>query len=478
MDTCDNEGVTPRIHANRSVSTMPRSDLPFGSEFSPSQIDLAEVLEMANTHGGDWNAFEIAIQRRYFDSHTSTNDYNRRKLANNTKLGMIAYGLVNRNANLTDFGRKLYGVRDNSAKFYSTLGRHILLELNGAGFVQCILDMQTAGEAVELVSLRHRLDDLGIHVPRGGKHMSTMRLWLEKAGVFVGSKWRVDTVRFHKLMGTTPQEIDALLMMLPEQRAYIRTLANIGDKKQHPSNEIEKLASVTYGIRFNEKNLPKTVLYPLRDAGYIDLERGTAESGRGAKPFMVSVTAKFKKEIHLPLLEQAEQLTGADLRPLLRKSLAEILEELDSDNRYIAGLALEALAFKLMRLVDLDYVATRLRGQETGGAEVDLIFESSRLVFSRWQIQCKNTKHVSLDDVAKEVGLTHMLKSNVIVMVSTGEVGAEARRYANKIMTDSNLCIVIVNRADIKLIKETPTAIIDVFAREAQHAMNIKQLKI
>src|SRR6185437_3254922 len=100
---------------------------------------------------------------------------------------------------------------------------------------------------------------------------------------------------------------------------------------------------------------------------------------------------------------------------------------------------------KLMRLIDLDYVRTRLRGAVTGGAEVDVIFESSRLVFSRWQVQCKNTGRVALDDVAKEVGLTHLLKSNVIVMVSTGDIGSEARRYANRVMIDSNLCVVMVD---------------------------------
>ena len=76
---------------------------------------------------------------------------------------------------------------------------------------------------------------------------------------------------------------------------------------------------------------------------------------------------------------------------------------------------LEALAFKIMRLLDMTYVATRLRVNQTGGAEIDLLFESARLVFFRWQIQCKNTARVLLDDVAKEVGLTHFLKSNVIV---------------------------------------------------------------
>jgi site-specific DNA-methyltransferase (cytosine-N4-specific) len=137
-------------------------------------------------------------------------------------------------------------------------------------------------------------------------------------------------------------------------------------------------------------------------------------------------------------------------------------------------LALEALAFKLMRLVDLSYVATRLRGAATGGAEVDLIFESSRLVYSRWQVQCKNTARVSLDDVAKEVGLTHLLKSNVIVVVSTGQIGGEARKYANKVMSDSNLCLIMVDRTEA--IQGRPAGIVDIFNREAKRAMEIKRI--
>lgn len=31
---------------------MQKSDLPFGSEFSPSQIELPELLELAMTHAG------------------------------------------------------------------------------------------------------------------------------------------------------------------------------------------------------------------------------------------------------------------------------------------------------------------------------------------------------------------------------------------------------------------------------------------
>lgn len=453
---------------------MPKSDLPFGSEFSPSQIDLPTVLEFAKTHGGDWHAFEDAVRSKYFDTHKTT-AYNRGKLANNTKLGMIAYGLIDREANLTDLGERLYTIRNDDKTLYTELGRHILLNLHGTTFVQCIQDMQAAGETVDLVKLREWLEDRGVHFPRGGKHPSIMRLWLEKAGVF-SSGWRVDDGKFKSVLGIGAEEIEVLAQFTPEQAAYLKTLANMGGTGPYRSNEVEKLAIATYGIKSQEKGLPGRVLNALEKAGYITYTRGT--KGRGAKHAMVTPTPKLAADLIEPLLKQLEQQTDVKLRPLLRKPFDEVVKELSSSHKHTRGLALEALAFKLMMLIDLDYVATRLRGTATGGAEVDVIFQSSRLVFSRWQVQCKNTGRVALDDVAKEVGLTHFLKSNVIVMVSTGDIGSEARRYANKIMTDSNLCIVMVDKADIKEIVKNPAAIVGVFNREAAHAMKIKALDI
>jgi site-specific DNA-methyltransferase (cytosine-N4-specific) len=304
-----------------------------------------------------------------------------------------------------------------------------------------------------------------------------MRLWLEKAGVFTQG-WRVDERQLREVLGTSVAEVEALAAFTPEQKAYLKTLANMSGPGPYSSNDVEKLAAATYGTKFNEKNLPKQVLYPLERAGYITLTRGTKAAGRGAKPFLVYPTKKMAVELIAPLLEQMEKQTVADLRPLLRKPLAEILSELKAPDKHQRGLALEALAFQLMRLIDLTYVATRLRGAATGGAEVDVIFESTRLVFSRWQVQCKNTARVSLDDVAKEVGLTSCLKSNVIVIVTTGSIGAEARRYANKIMEDSNLCLVMVDGADVAAIVENPSAIVDVFNREAKQAMKLKALDL
>lgn len=193
---------------------------------------------------------------------------------------------------------------------------------------------------------------------------------------------------------------------------------------------------------------------------------------------MVTPTEKLQNEVITPIIEQIEQDVSAHLRPFLHKPMQEILGEIESTDKYVKGLALEALAFHLMRLIDLTYVMTRLRGQATGGAEVDLLFESDRLLFSRWQIQCKNTSSVSLEDVAKEVGLTFQLKSNVIVVVTTGSIGNEAKRYANSVMHSTNLDIIFIDRTDLNQIIQNPVSIIDVLHREAKRAMEIKKLEI
>ncbi len=463
-----------------TVVTTNRSDLPFGSEFSPSQIDLPNLLEVVAANVGNPIALEYEILQTYFAHHgaagadEAARNYNRRKLANNCKLGMIAYGIIDREAKLTAFGESLLALRHDLPALYTELAKHILLNLKGMTLVQCLLDMMAAGEEITLDTLRLALDERGIRFPKGGKHPSMMRLWLAKAGVIVGSRWQVNTIRLREVLGADPQDYPKLARFTPQQKAFLLALANSGVTEPQPANEIVKLATATYGVRFPDKSLPKDVLNALESAGYLVATKTT--SGRGAKPFAVAPTEKVEAEILSPLLDQLRGQVEPKLLDLLTKPLATIMLEIASEDRFVSGLALEALAFKLMRNLAMTYVATRLRATATGGAEVDLIFESTRLVFSRWQVQCKNTARVSLDDVAKEVGLTHFLKSNVIVLVTTGTVGAEARRYANKIMSDSNLAIVMIERSDLEATGDNPAYLVDAFRREAEHAMTLKRL--
>jgi site-specific DNA-methyltransferase (cytosine-N4-specific) len=453
------------------------TNLPFGSEFSPAQIDLVRLLKMVQAALGNIRELDGAIRAAYFEAR-EINDANKRKLAMNCRLGLIGYGIITTEGQLTELGQQLLALKESPTALLDAFARHILVNLNGLGVIQTAQDMHAHNEAFSLPVFRTWLAERGIYFPRGGKHVSTMRQWLDRAGVVRTSDWHVDEEKLEQVLGASNEILDQLAALSPQQKAFLKTVANLGTPGPHLSNEIEQLATTTYGVRFNEKALPRQVLYPLRDAGYITLDRHGGAQAHGSRPFGVTLTDKTRAELIGPLLDALDQQIGAELRPLLRKTIAEILQDVKSEDPHVKGLALEALAFHIMRLVDLQYVATRLRGVTTGGAEVDLIFEGARLLFSRWQIQCKNTGTVSLDDVAKEVGLTFQLKSNVVMVVSTGDMSNDARRYAQTVMQTCNIDIVLLDSHDLERIAENPTLIGDILNREAKRAMKIKKLEL
>lgn len=231
---------------------MPKSDLPFGSEFSPKQIDLPSVLEIIAQYQGDKDKLEDVLKNTFFKDN-QTNERNKQKLAMNLRLSLKAYQIIDGSNCFTDFGKLLHRARKEQETLYSELAKHILLNLHGLTLVQCVQDMEASGEKVDLVKLREWLQERGIHFPRGGKHPSMMRLWLEKAGVFV-QKWRVHETRLSELISATSEELDALAQLIPEQKAFIKALVNQGEQESYLSNDIERLASATYGVKFNEKN--------------------------------------------------------------------------------------------------------------------------------------------------------------------------------------------------------------------------------
>lgn len=452
---------------------MTKSDIPFSSEFSPSIVELQRALELAVDNAGDVTAIESAYRREWFESRKTT-DANKRKLAMNVRLGLQNYGLLGRDGHLTEVGKSILNAATDTSR-YEILGKHILLNLNGSVFVQTIREMQMAGETITLPSLRKALETRGIHTSPANKSMSIMKLWLAKAGVFkAGRGYEVDVARYESLIGLGTADIVALADLPKPQRAYLMALAAIVDRRPVMAGDVRKLAEQAFGGQYNEKQLPKDVLYPLRDAGFITLQR---TGGRG-KPFLVEATTKFDADVLTPLLSQYDLAVTPGLLAMIRRPLSEIVAELGSQDKHIKGLALEALAFRIMWLIGLRYQGTRVTGAETAGAEVDLIFDSLILAYNRWQIQCKNTGRVSLDDVAKEVGLASFLKTTAITVVSTGKISRTARQYANSIMGSSNLAIILMDEHDIESILKDPTSILVILYREAEHACQLKPLRL
>ncbi len=450
-----------------------RKGLPFGSQFSPTQINLPEVLEIIKNNEGSQRNVESAIRSKFFSTHAAVSQA---KLANNTWLSLKDYKIIDESSNFTDTGKKLYDLRNDPEKLYEAFASHILVTLDGLAAIEVIQDMNQSGEQITLESLRKRINERGLYFPSGGTHFSSLRGWLSLAGVFDkdSTSYKIHRDVVEGIIGIKQDFIDKIGTFNQEQKAYIKALAALGASDWIPSNDVRSHAEKLYGVSFSEKALPIKVLFPLRDIGLIDVEKST--SGRGAKPYLVKPTDKFQSDIILPIIQNIKERGDMPHRRFFQMRLDEILQETKSEDKHIKGKALEALSVYIMRLLDLEFVAWRLKGEVTGGAEVDVVVEGIRLVFNRWQIQCKNTKVLTLDDVAKEVGLAFHLKSNVILALTTGRISSDAIKYANSIMKSTNLNILFLDSKDLGKVIENPSKISSIIYEQSKRVMEIKSL--
>lgn len=438
--------------------------LPFGTQFSPNQIDLPRLLQLVSENEGAETAPLIdAIVTAFFSDKA---EHERRSIAGNCKNSLVAYGIMETGGGVhfTEFGCQLHGIGDETEQC-EMLVKHILKNLNGMVLIDTLRSMKRDGERINKETVAQKFD-----LSPTSNHVQVMKLWLNKGGVLQG--WRIDEHRLSELTELTETEFRLLKTLTSEQYYFLRALCNTNTLDLQKAADIRRLATATYGIGFVQSNFSQAVIQPLQQKGLIEVQRAT--EGHGARTPLIKMTELTMREIVLPILQQLEGRTESEVVEYLQKPLSELRADMNSENTHLKGLALEAFAIKIMRIIGLDFIQTRLKGNETAGAEVDVLFDSSRLLYTRWQVQCKNTNRVSLDQIAKEVGLSHVLRTNAIVIMTTGVVSETAREYANQIMRAMNLCIIMVEGSDIDAIIAEPTKILDIFNRESLNAKHIK----
>lgn len=448
---------------------MPNS-LPFGTQFSPNQIYLPRLLQLVSENEDDETAPLIdAIVAAFFNDKT---ERDRHAMAGNCKNSLVSYGIMKSGGGVhfTEFGRQLYNISDESEQC-DFLAKHILKNLNGMILIDTLRGMERNGERITKETVVAKLNAKGFdEISKTSNNIPVMKLWLNKAGVL--RAWQIDEHKLNELTELTEAEYGLLKTLSSEQYYFLRALCNTNTLTFQKAADIRRLATDTYGINFVQSNFSQAVIQPLQEKGLIEVQRTT--EGHGARTPLIKLTELTMRSIVLPVLQQLEGKIENEVVEYLQKPLSELRVDINSDNTYLKGIALEAFAIKIMMIIGLDFIRTRLKGSETAGAEIDALFDSSRLLYTRWQVQCKNTTKVSLDQIAKEVGLSHVLKTNAIVIMTTGAVSAAARKYANEIMRSMNLCIIMVEGPDIDAIIAEPTRILDVFNRESLNAKHIK----
>ena len=446
------------------------SDIPVGSQFAPSLLDLRSFLEAAVEHSGDRDALASAAWAKPVRiGAISKPPTARRKLL--PLEAAVQYGLFEATTyRATELVSHLLTTTGGS-ELHDEFARHILLRLGGLRVVEAAQQMALQNRKVTGDSLAGELTDQGFVVGVHNTAINSLRMWLAKAGVFSPRGWEVDSSAKSRLVGLDDAQIAALAGLSEHQRAFAIALCRINPTRDCPAADVRDLAETIVHGRMDRGNLPKTFLEPLKKAGLIEYRtRGTASG----KTSVLRTTTRFKSELLQPFLESAVKSLDGPLTDYFLRAPADIYAELDSRDPNVKGEALEAFAVHIMRLLGLRFVKWRKRArEETGQAEVDVVMAGLLGgLFTRWQVQCKNKSgsRVTLEDVAKEVGLTPLTKATHIMILANCEFTADARVFAVEAMRHSALSVFLVGKKEFEMIKVRPAALAGII-REQSEAM-------
>ncbi|MEW6211123.1 MAG: restriction endonuclease [Acidobacteriota bacterium] len=388
----------------------------------------------------------------------------------NCRLSLKAYKLIETDENrgaaqymITSLAHDLINLAESEgeAAMFRRFAAHILTELYGLTLLRLIENIRARGEQVSLEYLGEEMSDLGIRIPPNSTYISTMIGWLSKAGVVEDRGYSVNWDVVYDLLNVDADQIDQMYGLTTEQKFFLLSMLCLGVEEFTPSNKIANHTRSVYSIRLTTKNLVKEILEPLEESGFIETKKTT--TGRGAKPHDVRLTDKSRNELLLPMLEGLAELSGLTSADLNRK-FEDVVSDLENKDKHIRGIALELFAVWIIRLLGLRFSKWRLRSyQATGGAEVDVMAASDKIVYSRWQMQCKNIKgKVDVDTVAKEVGITFLTQADVIALITTGGFTSDAVNYANQVTDNSRYYVILLDGNDIRKIVEDRTRIVEI----------------
>lgn len=452
------------------------SRVPYSQQFTPDQTPLSRLLPVLRQAPNDLTRLRKAVASAFFKDKASPS-----KLAGNTIISLKTYGILDGKGNLSDFGNDLIACQGNEAAAYPLIAKRILLKLDGIGIVETLREMEKAGSRADLKTLPGELGRRGIKASQNSSDLSGVLNWLRQAGVLNG--YSVDEAVYGDLIGTCVEMLGALKTLTKGEIAFLRAMVALNVTDWVPYNTICGHAEDIYPgeIHFNWKDVVGKILYPLQKAGLIEIRKKVKQSketptGRGGKVTDVRPTKRFESEVSVPLLEPMYKSAGfSKIREILSMSMADLVAKIrQAGDRNERGKALEHFTVRLCQLLDLEFMGWR----ETdiaiaGGGEIDALVHSTRLIYSRWQIQCK-VGAITLEAVAKEVGMQEVSLANVILVIGTERTTESAITYRNKVISKSNLNIILIDGLALDRIINSPSEIFAVLKKQAHDALKLK----
>lgn len=456
-------GRRPRA-LSRKLGT-PR-ELPFSKQFSPRQVgSLRDFLGVIDANAGSAEEAQRILHaqlRPGVSKETAT--YNAILSANH-------YGLVNESLDgLTDFGSALLRLPSDEERV-RTLARHILVNLNGTELVLGLRSLAVAGTRPKKDALARFFMERGLASNADGTDINAVADWLRAAGVLERGGWyRVDDAAFAEVAGIDLGVAQRLAGVSTANQAILEQLA-LQPGHESDSGEMQRLLAGRPDVQIDAPAFAAKHLDPLVSAGLI--EKVTPSAGQRGRVTRFRGTALFETEIVRRLVERFRRQGIGISGPELERPFTELVEELrNGASTDIRGRALELFALRLLHRLGLQNIVFRSRPRNA--EEIDGTAEGLAPVHTRWQVQCKNSRSLDADHVAREVGVAVRNRSTVVLLVTTGRLTDPARDFVRGILEGSAYTILGLEGPDVDALAGDEGALWPLLEREARRAQAIR----
>ncbi len=151
------------------------------------------------------------------------------------------------------------------------------------------------------------------------------------------------------------------------------------------------------------------------------------------------------------------------------EELSSVLDDLTTQPKRSRGHSLERLTELLCGSLHLAPVRWLVHSSTSGGAEVQVLAQDSRLPPSRWLLQCVDAAHVSMDTIATAVGRGFPDSPHYLLTATSGCISLQAREFATLTSHYPHLpgfAIMLIDGEDLRTLAKNATTIEDLIQRE------------
>lgn len=285
LSTIDDKNSHIQLDLFESHSNdMPEQKLKFtyGHQFEPKTMHLPELIQLCKANQPDRRVLQDEIAKRYYSSHSNQNDLqkgeNRSKLAMNTFLSLRAYKLVESindddwQYQLTDIANQILEHQTDADEVATIFARHILTNLTGMSLLKAVEAINSRGDRPTLDLIGYELQEMGYSLSPNAIYVSTMRQWLEKAGVFEKT-YEINWDRVYDILELDKDYIDEIYTLTSEQKYFLLAMLQMSITELTKWNDIANYAVSVYKVRFPSKSFVKDIIQPLVEFGLISTEK-------------------------------------------------------------------------------------------------------------------------------------------------------------------------------------------------------------